>query len=189
MTADPVVGPETGSRGKLARRLATALVNVLTAGRLVLAGVFPFVPAAWRLPTVVVGGLSDLVDGWISRRAGVESTFGRIVDPIADKAFVGSVLLTLWYAGELALWQIPLVGFRDLAVLLGSFSQVVLHGWGCVREMPPSILGKLATAAQFVFLAAVMYHHSLAPYTFLLAATLSLAAGVDYVIRPRPTDT
>lgn len=162
---------------------AAALVNGLTVGRLILALAFPFAPEAWRLPVVLAGGGSDLVDGWISRKAGVESLFGQVVDPIADKAFVLSVLGTLWYDGSLPTWQVPLVGFRDLAVGIASAYAVATRGWGALTGMPPNLLGKLATASQFVFLLALLYDRDAARLALAVAAPLSVAAGVVYLRR------
>jgi phosphatidylglycerophosphate synthase len=186
LTVKPVT-PGGPGEAPLAARCATGVVNALTAGRLALAGVFPVVPSSWRLPVIVAGGLSDLLDGWISRRFRVTSTFGQVVDPIADKAFMASVLLTLWHGGLVRAWQLPLVGFRDLAVAFGTARAVAGRGWGAVAHMPPSLLGKLTTAAQFVFLAAVLYHLKATPYALALATALSLAAGVGYLWRPPST--
>jgi phosphatidylglycerophosphate synthase len=97
---------------------------------------------------------------------------------------MASVLLTLWHDGRVPAWQLPLVGFRDLAVAVGSAWQVVRHGWGAVADLPPSRLGKLTTAAQFVFLLTVLYHHGSAPFACAAATALSLSAGIGYLTRP-----
>ena len=185
-TGEPVTPDDPGA-AIFVVHCSTGVVNALTAGRLVLAGVFPIVPSSWRFPVIVAGGLSDLLDGWISRQFRVTSTFGQVVDPIADKAFMASVLLTLWHAGLVPAWQLPLVGFRDLAVAAGTVREVTRRGWRAVAHMPPSLLGKLTTAAQFVFLAAVLYHLRSTPYALALAGLLSPAAGVGYLWRPPST--
>jgi cardiolipin synthase len=174
--------PERARGGPLAT-VAAAVVNGLTLGRLFLALAFPFAPVSWRLPMVLVGGFSDLVDGWISRLAGVHSLFGPILDPIADKTFVLTVVGALWYDGSLPTWQIPLLAFRDLAVAGASAFAVATRGWGMVAKMPPNLLGKLATAGQFVFLLLLLYDRDAAGIAFWIAAPLSLAAGLSYLHR------
>jgi phosphatidylglycerophosphate synthase len=180
------VGSASGGRPEVRSdgRLASYVVNTLTAGRLALAGVFPVAPPSWRFPVIVAGGLSDLFDGWIGRRFGVVSTFGQVLDPIADKAFMASVLLTLWHAGLVAAWQLPLVGFRDIVAAGGSAWVVATRGREALTDLPPSLLGKLTTAAQFVFLTVVLYHHESTPYALALATALSVAAGIGYLRRP-----
>lgn len=166
------------------RRWPRRLVNGLTLSRLALAGAFPALPEAWWGPAAVAGGLTDLVDGWISRRLGATSTFGQVADPIADKALVASVLLTLWHDGRFPAWHLPLVGARDLAVAGGSAWMLLRRGWRAIGQLPPSLLGKAATAGQFVFILTVLYHHESAVHALVPAAALSLAAGAGYLWRP-----
>ena len=68
--------------------------------RIGLALAFPWVPRSWRGGLVVAAGLSDLFDGRLSRALQGTSTFGQILDPLADKLFVGIVLLTLAARGR-----------------------------------------------------------------------------------------
>src|SRR5205809_7088713 len=81
-----------------------AVPNVLTGARLALAIVFPWLPAAWRLPAVAAGALSDLADGALSRQLHAASAVGRILDPVADKALVLAVVVTLLVQGTLRPW-------------------------------------------------------------------------------------
>jgi len=172
-----------------ARGLALALGNGLTLGRLLLGLVFPWVPPGWRLTAVLAGALSDLCDGWVSRRGGASSTFGRVLDPVADKLFVIVVLATLCSAGEIPTWQVPLVAFRDVAVAGGSAWSVARRGLSAVTRMPPSWAGKAATGAQFVFLLVLLYDRgrgagpAVRASAFAAAAALSVAAGVGYLRR------
>jgi CDP-diacylglycerol--glycerol-3-phosphate 3-phosphatidyltransferase len=170
------------SRG-MARRLASAMVLALTSLRLVLAVIFPASPVSWWLPIIAGAGISDLLDGWLGRRLRVTSVAGQVLDPVADKVFMASVLLTCCHAGLCPAWQFPLVGFRDLAVAVGSAREAIRHGWQVLAVMHPSRLGKLTTAAQFVFLAAVLYHRPSVPYALVLAASLSLLSGSGYLMR------
>ena len=79
--------------------------NSLTVLRLLLAIAFPFVPESWRLPIFVVAAFTEFADGFLGRRWNVTSDLGRTLDPIADKAFVLSVIATLFFAGTVALWE------------------------------------------------------------------------------------
>jgi phosphatidylglycerophosphate synthase len=162
-------------------RFLTAVPNSLSLARLALGVVFPWVPADWRLTVVAFAALSDLVDGALSRQLHASGTVGRILDPVADKVFVLGVVITLLVEGRLALWEVALVGLRDWTVLLGAAFLTARDGWGVVRAMPPTLLGKVTTGLQFAFILTVLAVHSWARFVFLPTAVVSGAAAVDYV--------
>jgi phosphatidylglycerophosphate synthase len=174
------VVPERGS--SLARLLVP---NSLSLARIGLALVFPWVPVKWRAGVVVAAGLSDLFDGRLSRALQGTSLVGQILDPVADKLFVGIVLITLVVEGRLTWVELLLLGFRDLAVLAGSTWSIVRHGWRSLRQMPPSWLGKLATAGQlgFLLLLCLGMNQTMPLYRLAEAAavSMSVAAGLGYL--------
>jgi cardiolipin synthase len=163
------------------------LPNALSILRIGLALSFPWVERGWCAVWVVAAGLSDLFDGKLSRALHSTSTLGQILDPVADKLFVGIVLVTLAQGGELRLYELLLLGFRDLSVLAGSAWSAVRRGWASLRHMPPSFLGKLATAAQFGFLLLLTLGVEQTNLHFrwaeAAAATCSILAGIDYLWR------
>ena len=165
--------------------LIAAVPNLLSALRLVLAGAFPFVPPSWRLPVVLIGGLSDWLDGFVARRFHAQSTLGGLLDAIADKTFALSVLFTLAAASVIAPWQVGVVVLRDLAVL-GICVYFALGGrWKAFTGMPSRWAGKITTALLFLWLAAVLAHLP-PPVTLPLFAALALfsaAAAADYLLQ------
>jgi len=173
--------------------LRFALPNALSLLRIVLAFVFPWSPGGWRGGLIVAAGLSDLFDGQLSRALGGTSLLGQILDPVADKLFVGSVLITLVIGGGLTVPEVLLIGFRDVAVLAGTAWSVVRYGLGSIRHMPPSWLGKLATAGQIGFLLLLtLVHEKANPLILpveLAAVTFSVLAGLDYLRRKSPPST
>ena len=142
-------GPDRRGAARLVRLVVPNSLSFLRIG---LALAFPLAPTTWRGGLVVAAGLSDLFDGRLSRALQGTTTFGQILDPLADKLFVGIVLVTLVLDRVLSPFELLLLGFRDLVVLAGSIWSVVRHGWRSLRQMPPSLLGKLATAGQLGFL-------------------------------------
>lgn len=171
----------------LARVVRFVVPNSLSLLRVVLALAFPWVPACWRAGWIIAAALSDLFDGSLSRAMHGISTLGQILDPVADKLFVGIVLFTLVLEREVTLVELLLLGFRDVAVLSGSAWSVIRRGWGALRHMPPSVLGKLATAGQFGFLLLLTLglDHSTSLFRLIEAAAVisSLLAGMDYLWR------
>jgi phosphatidylglycerophosphate synthase len=149
---------------------------------------FPWLPSDWRLVAAIVAALSDLLDGPLSRWLQVEGKFGQILDPIADKIFVAGVLITLLLDGQLAWWEIALVGTRDFAVLLAAAALAIREGLSAWHRMPPRFLGKLTTAVQFAFILSFCWEVNVLTHGLAIAvAVVGAAALVDYVIAHRAT--
>ncbi len=111
------------------------LPNALTVARLCALPVIVVVygadapEASWTAAVIVlVAALTDVADGFIARRFGAQSEFGRWVDPIVDRLFFFTIVAMLWYHGTLPAWAtLPLL-VRDgvilvLAVPMRRFTQ------------------------------------------------------------------
>jgi CDP-diacylglycerol--glycerol-3-phosphate 3-phosphatidyltransferase/cardiolipin synthase len=128
---------------------------------------------------------TEFLDGQIARLLHATSITGRILDPIADKVFVIAVLATLLKEGTLTFGQLLLVTSRDIIVIVGAAWVAARRGLSALRRMPPSLLGKLATAAQLIFVLALNVTTHGERALLLVVSGLSLAAGVDYIRRFR----
>jgi phosphatidylglycerophosphate synthase len=164
-------------------RLFRVLPNALSLARLALGLAFPWVPTGWRLAVVTVAAASDLADGALSRRFRLASSTGRVLDPLADKVFVLGVVVILLREGILPLWQVALLAVRAVAVLVRGAYLLRRGGWGDGGPPSPSLLGKAATAAQFVFLLSVLLLGRSDPLAFAPAAGLTVLAAVDILLR------
>lgn len=127
----------------LARLLAVPLVIYL-----ILTGLFA---AAFGL--FVAAGVSDAVDGFLAKRFGQTSTLGAYLDPLADKALLVGVYITLGYAGDLPVWLVILVVFRDVIIVGGV---LLLHISSQSVRMRPLVVSKVNTAAQIALVAVVL---------------------------------
>ena len=99
------------------------VANLLTMVRILLIPVFvAFLLAggtAWRLAalaTFCVASLTDLLDGRLARSRGLVTDFGKIADPVADKALTGAALICLSALGELPWWVTGVIMFREIGV-------------------------------------------------------------------------
>jgi CDP-diacylglycerol--glycerol-3-phosphate 3-phosphatidyltransferase len=133
------------------------LPNALTIFRLVLIPVFVVLLLSadgghsWPAAIVFgVAGVTDQVDGWLARRWHVESGFGKIADPLADRLMIDAAVLLLWHAGRLP-WIALAIPARDLALVLG-YSFVVDRGY----QFEVNVVGKAATWLLYASLAFVM---------------------------------
>jgi len=161
------------------------LPNALTLGRLALVPVFVVVLAtadhgfSWAAGVIfLVAGITDQVDGFLARRWRVESRFGAIADPLADRLMIDAAVLLLFLAGRLP-WASLLILGRDIA-LLGGYKLVVNRGY----ELSVSLLGKLATWVLYASLGFVLVTHKGTewPLWFFWAGLgIAVAAAVMYL--------
>jgi phosphatidylglycerophosphate synthase len=167
------------------KRWIILVPNALSVLRLTLAATFPAIAPGWRLVAVIVAGVSDLLDGLIARKFNATSVLGGLLDAIADKAMVLSVLLTLAAVGEIGWWQLLLVLSRDLSVGAVAAYTSMQRQWSRFRDMLPSLPGKITTAAVFGWFVALLWPalERLESPLFMIAATASVVAGVDYLMR------
>jgi CDP-diacylglycerol--glycerol-3-phosphate 3-phosphatidyltransferase len=192
----PAGGPSdasAGPAGPAARPVPLLNVaNVLTMSRLVLVPVFLVAlftdgghQVGWRLVASAVFALAsvtDHLDGNLARSRGLVTDFGKIADPIADKALTGAALVGLSLLGELWWWVTVVIAVREVGVTLLRF-WVIRHG-----VIPASRGGKAKTLVQIVaigaYLLPVPHWFDPARWTLMgVAVALTVVTGVDYVVR------
>jgi CDP-diacylglycerol--glycerol-3-phosphate 3-phosphatidyltransferase len=168
------------------------LANYLTMARLALVPVFValfFVDgghsSGWRVAAWVVFALAsatDRIDGDIARRRGLVTDFGKVADPIADKALTGSALISLSIVGELPWWVTVVILIREVGVT-GLRFWVIRYG-----VIPASRGGKIKTMLQGVGLGLYVlpltgWVHEIAVAVMAVAIVVTLVTGGDYVFR------
>jgi cardiolipin synthase len=133
----------------------------------------------------VAAGLSDALDGWLARRAGGGNSVGALLDPVADKALLVSMYVTLAAVNELPDWIAILVVFRD-AVIVGGV--IVLSVLGMPVTIRPLYVSKLNTALQIVLVAVTLLlagyglHALLAKQVLIwVVGVTTLGSGAAYV--------
>ena len=155
--------------------------------RVPLAATFPFVhDRPWlAFAVLAASGLSDVLDGWWARSHDQATPTGAVVDPITDKLFVLTVVITLVAAGKLSPISVLLLSTREIGelplVVWLSFS----HDARKKRTDHPkaNAPGKAATALQFATVAAVLFHWSYTTTLVAITAAAGTIAAVVYWIR------
>jgi len=160
--------------------LLSHIPNILSLLRLLLACLFPFVPEKIWIWFILFGGASDFLDGWIARRWNLTSWQGGLIDAVADKLFVLSVLSTFVLAGKFSGWWIPLVIARDLTVAFIACYAALLRAWDSFKKMDARWSGKIATAGQFLLMLVVSLAPTLTGPALYLAGLISFIAAFDY---------
>jgi CDP-diacylglycerol---glycerol-3-phosphate 3-phosphatidyltransferase len=127
-----------------------------------------------------VASVTDLLDGELARRRGLITDFGKIADPIADKALTGCALITLSYLGELWWWVTAVIVVRELAV-------TALRFWVIRRGViAASRGGKAKTMLQVIAISLYVlpWHLGLVREIVMGAAlVLTVVTGADYTAR------
>jgi CDP-diacylglycerol---glycerol-3-phosphate 3-phosphatidyltransferase len=185
------VGPESG-RATVAGPSVLNIANYLTVFRLALVPVLLALLLAgggddvgWRVAAFLafaVASITDRIDGDIARSRGLVTDFGKVADPIADKALTGAAFVGLSALGELAWGMTVAVLVREIGVTLLRF-WVIRHG-----VIPASRGGKLKTLLQSVALGLYLlplpsWLHPLALAVMVLAVIVTYVTGADYVAR------
>lgn len=132
-------------------------------------------------------GLSDALDGYLAKRLGVQSEIGAYMDPLADKALIVGVFITLGYIGHVPLWLVLLIAFRDLLIIGGALLFQTLTQ---SLKMAPLMISKLNTVAQIALASVLLAELGLGlalPYlsaglTYVVAAT-TFVSGTAYVVK------
>jgi CDP-diacylglycerol---glycerol-3-phosphate 3-phosphatidyltransferase len=167
------------------------LPNVLTLLRILLV---PVLVAALTVETpngstiaaivFAVAALTDGLDGWIARSRQSITTFGKVMDPVADKLLIAAALISLVSLDRVAAWVAMVILAREFAV---SALRIYAGAYGAV--IPASSLGRLKTAVQVaaVFALIAVDDTGAAWVQVLVYGTVAvtLVSGADYFLNVR----
>ncbi len=139
------------------------------------------------LTLILIAGLSDGLDGYLARRFGWRTRLGGLLDPLADKLLLVTVMLTLTLMNLAPVWLACVVIGRDLVIVIGAILYHCLIG---PITPDPTAISKVNTICQLLYIVFVIAHQASGwpPEIGILlsgAAVLltSLVSGFDYVIR------
>lgn len=185
LTDDPIADPPSPVS-------AWNIANGLTGLRLALVPVFVVVLfhggghlTGWRIAAwavFAVASITDRFDGDIARRRGLVTEFGKLADPIADKALIGAAAIGLSVLHELWWWVTVVLVVREVGVTVLRF-WVIRHG-----VIPASRGGKVKTLLQAVAIGLYVlplhgWLHIIATVIMIAAVVVALVTGIDYVAR------
>ena len=175
--------------------MTNSVPNALTAARLVIA---PAVVAAlvvdagadgplrwWAMALFMVGAATDFLDGFLARRWGVVTAFGKLADPIADKVLVLGALAAVTWVDVLPWWPLAVLGVREVAVTVG---RLAVAGRGV---LPADVGGKLKTALQLLAITALImpppwgWFHPAAWWCLVAAVIVAVISGVQVAVGVR----
>ena len=129
--------------------------------------------------------LSDMLDGYFARLSNCVTDFGKIIDPIADKALLVGTYITLGHESFLPIWLVILVVFRDIVIVGGA---LIFHTVTQSLSMRPLMISKVNTVAQLLLAIGVLFifgydfegGHFIEVTVYFIAFT-TLSSGTAYV--------
>jgi cardiolipin synthase len=149
-------GPESPEKGP-SQEYFVNLPNSLTLARIVLVPLVVWLIISHEMLAAflifLLAGISDAADGFIAKRYGWHTELGAYLDPIADKALLVSIYVTLGFAGHLPAWLVIAVVSRDI-LIVGA----VVLAWMLSRPMAlhPILISKVNTFSQIVLAGLVL---------------------------------
>jgi CDP-diacylglycerol---glycerol-3-phosphate 3-phosphatidyltransferase len=163
------------------------LPNALTIARLLLIPIFVVLMLSaegghsWAAGVVFgIAGITDQVDGFLARRWHVESDFGRIFDPLADRLMIDAAVILLYVVDHMPLAGLIVIIGRDVA-LMGGYKAIAPQGY----ELRVNLLGKAATWLLYagIFFLLVTDRSTHWPYwVFWAGLVLAVVAAVVYAV-------
>ncbi len=167
----------TGSRASL-----WTVPNAVSASRFALAvGFLAAEGTGVRVALLGLASLTDVLDGWLARRARMASRLGALIDPVADRVFALAVLARFVMGGELSLWQAGVLFFRDIMTLIGWFTARSV-AWLRAIPFQARWLGKAVTVGQALTFVAVLLAPSTVMALVIVVGVLGVASTVDYTL-------
>jgi CDP-diacylglycerol--glycerol-3-phosphate 3-phosphatidyltransferase len=165
-----------------------SIPNALTIARFLAIPVFVWLyldagdgPAWGAAVFFAAAALTDQLDGYLARRWHVESRFGKVADPLADRLMIGTAAILMLATGRIPILAALVILGRDAALILGYR---ILSPGG--YELEVTFLGKLATWVLYASLAFVLVTAEGTDWPIVLlwiGVALSLGAGVQYGFR------
>jgi cardiolipin synthase len=172
-------------------RLGLNLPNLISLGRLLLVPLAIWLILGGRYGIAfwvfVLAGASDALDGFIAKRFDRRTRLGALLDPVADKALLGSVYVTLGLAHQLWTSLVILVVFRDV-MIVGGF--LLIQAIAVPKHYDPLYISKINTGLQIALVAFVLARLGLDADPGMPGAVLSVAvmattvlSGLSYLVR------
>lgn len=165
------------------------IANKLTIMRLILVPVFVVLflmktPGARLAASFVfcVAAFTDFLDGHLARKHHLVTTFGKFLDPLADKVLTISAFIMLVEEGVIPAWGVIIIVARELAItgfrILAASDNITIAA---------SPFGKIKTITQLLSLIALLFAppvpQSVGIVLFYIAVVLTVLSGADYLIK------
>ncbi|HEX4191964.1 MAG TPA: CDP-alcohol phosphatidyltransferase family protein [Stellaceae bacterium] len=167
------------------------LANLITLGRLLAVPLVVWLILSgdyvWTFWLFAAASVSDAIDGYVAKHFNQRTDLGALLDPIADKALIVSLFVTLGLAGDLPTWLVILVVFRDLLIIGGFLLAATLTQPIAWR---PLMVSKVNTTLLLVLVTGMLAKlafgfddRGILTDLIYLAGVTTVASGAAYLVR------
>jgi len=150
----------------------------------------------WAAAVFALASITDWLDGYLARRMGIVTVFGKFLDPIADKLIVMAALIMILPFGRVPAWMVLVILGREIII---TGLRGIASSEGIV--IPASDLGKFKTIFQIVAILGLLLHfkynwffgiqhpllqvdmHNVGMFYLWIATILTVWSGLDYLAR------
>ncbi len=176
--------------GFFTKKNLVTIPNLLTVLRIFLAPFFMFMVLDGKFLAafivIFIAALTDFFDGLIARKFNMQSEFGRMFDPIADKVLVFCAVVALLVRFGFPLWLGIIIISRDVFILLAGLLFMIMRK---NSELKPNMLGKISTFFQLVSLTVYIvastlgYYESWIGILLYMTAAMTIISAIAYIIK------
>ncbi len=159
--------------------------NLITVIRIMLVPVFLIIFWAagphrvlWGMMILAVAGITDVIDGYLARKLHMVTPLGKVLDPLADKLMVVSVMTSLFLIGRFPLWLVVLVVIKELVLVIGGIFIVIRKH----LQVSANFYGKAATIAIYAALFTSAFKIPGSSVITVIAGIISIVALSNYVL-------
>ena len=130
----------------------------------------------------IVATITDHFDGSIARKYNMVTSFGKFMDPIADKLLVSSALICLTSLGKIPAWAVIIIILREFAVsgirlvAADNGSVIAAAGWGKAKTVAQMVM-------IIIFLVDIPQLHILSQISLYTAVILTIVSMIDYIVK------
>ena len=166
------------------KRLSDALPNIISLLRIPLLFFFCTEDPLWRFCAIALACITDMLDGYLSRKWGLSSRLGAVLDPLADKIFVLGVLAIFIVEDKMTYLQLLAFLGRDFSLVLFTIFLMATGLWSAYR-IQAFVCGKATTALQFATLALLSLRVDVPQMLFWSMAIFGALSLVELMVRQR----
>ncbi len=159
------------------------LPNIITSFRILLIPIFLYVyfnnpeeNLVYSVLIFFIAGFSDFLDGYIARKNNLVTTFGTVMDPLADKLMLLTTIISYAITGVIPYIILILVGIREALMIIGG---VIVYKMGIIN--PANKLGKFVTFSFYIGIFTLLFNKSLGTLFLFFSAALGFMAGFSYI--------
>lgn len=129
----------------------------------------------------IIAGISDILDGHIARKYHMISKLGTVLDPVADKLMMFTILISFVSKGIISSWILVALGLKEITMILGGGILYLFKG---KQVLPSNVYGKFATVSFYAATLSIVFKlpEMFSKSMFVLTVILNIVAFINYLI-------